>query len=425
MTFHLISIRTSIGAAFYRTAIPFCCLLFALALMTAESAEAQENAQEYRRCELGTKQMNTDLLGKYTKPPANAPFSEQARLILALIKAELSHLDQNCTGWSGYTDYRKQRVAQYDQTLANCKSLNSNPSVCAPLFQFTAARVDVNGTVMTPASFGAGSSPQPGTSQQAATAQSRPAPTAPATVSLTPKDKLLTNYISSVASKSRTLLAGLSRDQQSLQMRWIDGRATSAMEQMSPGAALSKFPTIYQALVKKWRDNEETCKTDTTTNREICMNGAFFGTAADRYDIERAPNPIDPVRKPKLKRVAVRDANHCLTVDIKSLFGGFINSCDFRVMYVYCVENPPKSAWSDAFRCATGPRGVKALDLVGATETQGAHTHHGRVIFFACPWSATRSGEGPDGIWGDTVYNEGVGTPGIIRGTCGEQIYTP
>jgi hypothetical protein len=394
----------------------FSALLMAFAFVFP--AHAQSNDPEYRRCELGTKQLDLDTTGKYIKPPANASYTEQAKLIMALIKAELSHIDQNCQGWSGYQEYRNQRTAQYDQTLANCRALNGDPSVCKPLFEFKAARVNLDGSIATPANFG-------GNSASLTLSTSTQPQVATTPVTLTPQDQRLTQYISAIKARTPSLLAGLSSTQDYLQRKWIVNRTLSAMEQMSPGAAATKYSTGFTEVKKLWNQSRDACKNVTDGELEACTNGAYFGSPEDRAAIERAPNTTQSYKPdPKLKLVPVDNVNRCLTVDMKSLFGGFTNSCNFSVMYVYCLENPDKGAWSEAFRCAEGARGIRALGTVSPNKTDVAHTHRGRVIFFACAWQ-TKPGAGPYGIWGQTTYSEGVGTPGIIRGTCGEQIYAP
>lgn len=79
-------------------------------------------------------------------------------------------------------------------------------------------------------------------------------------------------------------------------------------------------------------------------------------------------------------------ANDCLSLDKEvTLYGGFVNSCPFKVQYVFCAYRPNKGSWTESFDCEKGKGGY---DIIGAKSRQAAHTRNAESTHWAaCPWS--------------------------------------
>ena len=262
-------------------------------------------------------------------------------------------------------------------------------------------------------------------------------PTAPAATPPSPKplatndaqysQRVVKTY-SSVIFADNVLMASpnLTGPQKSLVSIWSINLRKDLIDLMPTATITPEFANTRNQLIKLKEGRVKGCgDAVSASDKKLCLDGAFFGSADQRADIERAglkPKPPEE-KQPKLKRVPTDVANQCLALEPTGLFGGFINSCNHAVMVVWCIENPSKEGWGDAFRCVNRSS-TNALEVVGANTRITAHTRGGNVVMFACAWQS-KSGAGPDGIWGQTTYNEGVGTSGVIRGTCGEQVFVP
>lgn len=80
-------------------------------------------------------------------------------------------------------------------------------------------------------------------------------------------------------------------------------------------------------------------------------------------------------------------ANDCLSLTNKdtTLYGGFVNSCPFKVQYTFCNYRPAKGSWTESFDCEKGKGGY---DIIGANSKQAAHTRNTESTHWAaCPWS--------------------------------------
>lgn len=64
-----------------------------------------------------------------------------------------------------------------------------------------------------------------------------------------------------------------------------------------------------------------------------------------------------------------------------TLLGGFENKCSYKVEVMWCVENPPKDAWSSAFDCSRNSFGGTTVQANGETYAQ---TSGARVVYGAC-----------------------------------------
>lgn len=77
-------------------------------------------------------------------------------------------------------------------------------------------------------------------------------------------------------------------------------------------------------------------------------------------------------------------AHQCLEVDKDSaLFGGFKNSCEYKVNYVFCNFGPKKDSWAEFHNCEK-KHGIGAWHA-GAGRTSAAHTKNTAMVYwFAC-----------------------------------------
>jgi tripartite-type tricarboxylate transporter receptor subunit TctC len=82
-------------------------------------------------------------------------------------------------------------------------------------------------------------------------------------------------------------------------------------------------------------------------------------------------------------------AHACLSPLMTGLYGGFANSCGYKVNYTYCVANPKEGSWTDAafFRCdsAENTREGNGYLSIGPLKSDANHTRGGtQVHWFAC-----------------------------------------
>ncbi len=77
-------------------------------------------------------------------------------------------------------------------------------------------------------------------------------------------------------------------------------------------------------------------------------------------------------------------AHQCLEVDKDSaLFGGFKNSCEYKVNYVFCNFGPKKDSWAEFHNCEK-KHGIGAWHA-GAGRTSAADTKNTAMVYwFAC-----------------------------------------
>ena len=87
---------------------------------------------------------------------------------------------------------------------------------------------------------------------------------------------------------------------------------------------------------------------------------------------------------------SLAEAHNCIQPEFRSLYGGFINSCDQKVTYGYCIYKPKKGGWTDAtfFDCeqdmALKPPGMGG-QTVKAFGKDANHTRGGEKVFwFGC-----------------------------------------
>lgn len=77
-------------------------------------------------------------------------------------------------------------------------------------------------------------------------------------------------------------------------------------------------------------------------------------------------------------------AHNCIELDKgPGLFGGFKNTCEYKVSYVFCNFRPKKDSWAEFHNCEK-PHGIGA-DAVGAGKPSAAHTKNTEMVYwFAC-----------------------------------------
>lgn len=78
------------------------------------------------------------------------------------------------------------------------------------------------------------------------------------------------------------------------------------------------------------------------------------------------------------------EASNCLELDKSTgLFGGFKNTCEYKVAYVFCDFRPKKDSWAEFHNCEI-KHGIGA-DSVGPGRTSAAHTKNTEMVYwFAC-----------------------------------------
>ena len=77
-------------------------------------------------------------------------------------------------------------------------------------------------------------------------------------------------------------------------------------------------------------------------------------------------------------------AHNCIELDKgPGLFGGFKNTCEYKVNYDFCNFRPKKDSWAEFHNCEK-PHGIGA-DAVGAGKPSAAHTKNTEMVYwFAC-----------------------------------------
>lgn len=98
-------------------------------------------------------------------------------------------------------------------------------------------------------------------------------------------------------------------------------------------------------------------------------------------------------KQPKEKKYHYPEyvATECLSlIKEKTLYGGFINSCPFKVAYGWCVEDPKKGGWSESAACGNETRG--AGQVVGAKSSDGQHTKGGKKVHWVACMYEDRNG---------------------------------
>lgn len=83
------------------------------------------------------------------------------------------------------------------------------------------------------------------------------------------------------------------------------------------------------------------------------------------------------------------EASNCLGLDKDAaLYGGFKNTCEYKVNYVFCNYGPKKDSWADFHNCEK-KNGIGAWQ-VGGGRASAAHTKNTAMVYwFACKDPAT------------------------------------
>jgi hypothetical protein len=83
------------------------------------------------------------------------------------------------------------------------------------------------------------------------------------------------------------------------------------------------------------------------------------------------------------------EASNCLGLDKNAaLYGGFKNTCEYKVNYVFCNFGPKKDSWADFHNCEK-KNGTGAWQ-VGGGRASAAHTKNTAMVYwFACKDPAT------------------------------------
>jgi hypothetical protein len=78
------------------------------------------------------------------------------------------------------------------------------------------------------------------------------------------------------------------------------------------------------------------------------------------------------------------EASQCLSLSNDgAMFGGFTNSCNYKVEYIFCNYQPKDGSWADSFNCQK-KNGIGAWQ-VGANGKSVDHTNrNGMTYWFAC-----------------------------------------
>lgn len=75
------------------------------------------------------------------------------------------------------------------------------------------------------------------------------------------------------------------------------------------------------------------------------------------------------------------NASSCISLEKDpSLYGGFVNRCDFKVVFKFCAYRPKKDAWTEAFDCEKTQGG---MELIEPGEHLDAHTKNAEWIYWA------------------------------------------
>lgn len=107
----------------------------------------------------------------------------------------------------------------------------------------------------------------------------------------------------------------------------------------------------------------------------------------------KQPTQSSSSKQPKEKKYHYPEyvATECLSlIKEKTLYGGFINSCPFKVAYGWCVEEPKKGGWSELAACGNETRG--AGQVVGAKSRDGQHTKGGKKVHWVACMYEDRNG---------------------------------
>jgi len=93
-------------------------------------------------------------------------------------------------------------------------------------------------------------------------------------------------------------------------------------------------------------------------------------------------------------------ASSCVILDPEpSYYGGFVNTCDYRVEFRFCAFRPDKEAWTEAFDCEKTAGGT---ELIEPRQHLAAHTKNAQMIY----WGGCRF---PKGSPTDFEFRQGEG----------------
>lgn len=139
------------------------------------------------------------------------------------------------------------------------------------------------------------------------------------------------------------------------------------------------------------KQNEAIC--NASINEHVQTQLSEAGTNQTIIDLDR-----DTWVEPKT-HLAELEASHCLSPIKGGNFGGFLNSCPFKVAYAYCDYQPKQGSWAESFDCEKNSFGT---DTIGPGSESVAHTHNtGRIYWVACKY--------PEGMPVDMSFTPGQG----------------
>lgn len=196
------------------------------------------------------------------------------------------------------------------------------------------------------------------------------------------------------ADNSLEYIRGLSQSERSkVRERWISWLETRRRDNSSN-------------IVRK---NFETA----TLSHSLCLMDSFNGSSGNSTNAQEAPNRLnqqqqtsqsaqqqsqqaqqtaqqnqaraDQQRQGKRKtNDPAAQAHNCIEIDKDAaLYGGFKNTCEYKVSYVFCNFRPKIDSWAEFHNCEK-PHGIGA-DGVGAGKPSAAHTKNTEMVYwFAC-----------------------------------------
>lgn len=99
--------------------------------------------------------------------------------------------------------------------------------------------------------------------------------------------------------------------------------------------------------------------------------------------------PADYSDRQKVIASSGEPAHQCLSLISEGLYGGFSNSCNFKVYYTYCAYHPRKGTWVDSanYNCESSQNTTPRSDgqTVGPNGQDANHTRGAEKIFwFGC-----------------------------------------
>jgi hypothetical protein len=180
---------------------------------------------------------------------------------------------------------------------------------------------------------------------------------------------------------------------------WLACLARQQAAQLTPKRAPSPAPSV---ATTRPSPSSGTASTGTAPP------AATSKSQAGQPQASAAPRPPRPKR-----HYAEGEAHRCLSLikaTDKTLYGGFINTCDFPVRFAYCAYKPKKGAWSESVDCEGGTGKLSGHSEIKPHERSAHHTLGAeKVLWFAC----RADGEGFE--VGDAEFDR---SGPFIRGRC-------